>query len=206
MRRWWSIPLFSAQYGPSGRHWELETTESIIGRHFLIGEKRSNAFFFRFFHVSSGRAIQVYLRNLCYNSSWATTHENCDGMGLVTRRWRREFNKAVKLPSRDTIFDYFLSIENGECRFEPWTKHKIFKVIDFDSNKMQMNEVFQAGLEWYFLAGRVSRSLLSLNTSKTSSYRRDLVRGALDPGTLPIGPLFLSCRCLLLLRSVYVYL
>lgn len=63
-------------------------------------------------------------------------------MGLLTRRWRREFNKAVKLPSRDTIFDYFLSIENGECRFEPWTKHKIFRVIDFDSNKMQMNEVF----------------------------------------------------------------
>lgn len=67
-------------------------------------------------------------------------------MDLMTRRWRREFNKAVKLPSRDTIFDYFLSIEDGECRFEPWTKHKIFKVIDFDSNNMQMNEVFQPGL------------------------------------------------------------
>lgn len=77
----------------------------------------------------------------------ATTHDQRDAMGLLTRRWRREFNKAVKLPSRDTIFDYFLSIENGECRFEPWTKHKIFKVIDFDSNKMQMNEVVQAGLD-----------------------------------------------------------
>lgn len=60
---------------------------------------------------------------------------------LLNRRWRREFNKAVKLPSRDTIFDYFLSITNGECRFEPWTKHKIFKVVDFDSNNMKMNEV-----------------------------------------------------------------
>lgn len=60
---------------------------------------------------------------------------------MSTNRWRREFNKAVKLPSRDTIFDYFLSVENGECRFEPWTKHKIFKVIDFNSSKMKMNEV-----------------------------------------------------------------
>lgn len=56
-------------------------------------------------------------------------------------RWRREFNKAVKLPARDTIFDYFLSFESDECLFEPWTKHKIFKVVDFDSNTMQMNEV-----------------------------------------------------------------
>ncbi len=66
---------------------------------------------------------------------------NRDFMGLINRRWRREFNKAVRLPSRDTIFDYFLSIANGECRFEPWTKHKIFKVVDFDSNNMKMNEV-----------------------------------------------------------------
>lgn len=66
---------------------------------------------------------------------------------LIPRRWRREFNKAVRLPSRDTIFDYFLSITDGECRFEPWTKHKIFKVVDFDSNKMKMNEVRQTRLE-----------------------------------------------------------
>lgn len=57
------------------------------------------------------------------------------------QRWRREFNKVVKLPARDTIFDYFLSLEGGQCHFEPWTKHKIFKVIDFDSNSMQMSEV-----------------------------------------------------------------
>lgn len=57
------------------------------------------------------------------------------------QRWRREFNKAVKLPARDTIFDYFLSLEDGQCHFEPWTKHKIFKVIEFDSDSMQMSEV-----------------------------------------------------------------
>lgn len=61
---------------------------------------------------------------------------------IRVNRWRREFSRKVKLPARDTIFDYFLSVEdNLQCSFEPWKKHKIFKVIDFDSSKMQMSEV-----------------------------------------------------------------
>lgn len=56
-------------------------------------------------------------------------------------RWKKEFKGVVKLPSRDTVFDYFLAIEGGQCKFEPWTKHKVFQVVDFDSNTMRMNEV-----------------------------------------------------------------
>lgn len=65
----------------------------------------------------------------------------CFGMRY---RWRREFSENVKMPARDTIFDYFLNVEDNQCDFEPWKQHKMFKVIDFDSSTMQMSEVSSA--------------------------------------------------------------
>lgn len=116
-------------------------------------------------------------------------------MGLLTRRWRREFNKAVKLPSRDTIFDYFLSIENGECRFEPWTKHKIFKVIDFDSNNMQMNEVCVSIRPGVIVPQKISPTPPAV--LQEGYYHHDFVRDAFESSDVAYWSNFLACRALL---------
>lgn len=146
-----------------------------------------------------GRAL--HLHKFCLFG--AADMINAMALGLLTRRWRREFNKAVKLPSRDTIFDYFLSIENGECRFEPWTKHKIFKVIDFDSNKMQMNEVFQLRPVWFLLRERSTPpAMLNLKNSKKACYHHDLVRGVFESSGVEYWSQF-SCRCTHLLQCTY---
>lgn len=87
--------------------------------------------------------------NLCTLSQWFKCGEIAPPTSTVSLlmnihdRWRKEFKGAVKLPSRDTVFDYFLLIEGGQeqCKFEPWTKHKAFQAVDFDSSTMCMNEV-----------------------------------------------------------------
>lgn len=78
MRRWWSIPLFSAQYGPLDRHWELETMELTIGRPFLIGEK----------HSTITVCIQVTLaeQETCMNSANAWPPQMTNAMAWVCRR------------------------------------------------------------------------------------------------------------------------
>eukprot|EP01038_Epipyxis_sp_PR26KG_P005447 gene5447-7540_t len=53
--------------------------------------------------------------------------------------WFRGKFKSVKIPSRDTIFDYWL--DPRTCKFEPWKSSPAFKAVEFDSNVMNMAEV-----------------------------------------------------------------
>ncbi|CAM9207540.1 unnamed protein product [Chrysoparadoxa australica] len=55
--------------------------------------------------------------------------------------WRHEFNKPIKLPLRDTVFDYYLSTTEGDCKFEPWKNNEVFHSVDFDSRVCEMSEV-----------------------------------------------------------------
>jgi dynein heavy chain len=52
--------------------------------------------------------------------------------------WRGEF-KTVRLPGRETVFDYWLDPE--ELHFEPWKQSPHFETIEYDSKLTPMNAV-----------------------------------------------------------------
>eukprot|EP00516_Mucochytrium_quahogii_P000925 CAMPEP_0203746968 /NCGR_PEP_ID=MMETSP0098-20131031/2236_1 /ASSEMBLY_ACC=CAM_ASM_000208 /TAXON_ID=96639 /ORGANISM=" , Strain NY0313808BC1" /LENGTH=4160 /DNA_ID=CAMNT_0050635227 /DNA_START=190 /DNA_END=12669 /DNA_ORIENTATION=+ len=52
--------------------------------------------------------------------------------------WKSTF-KAVKFPSRETIFDYFL--DSGSDRLDMWKNSSYFYNVDFDSSVMSMTNV-----------------------------------------------------------------
>jgi dynein heavy chain, axonemal len=53
--------------------------------------------------------------------------------------WFRGKFKSIKIPSRDTIFDYWLDPRTN--KFESWKASPAFKEIEFDSTVMNMAEV-----------------------------------------------------------------
>eukprot|EP01032_Pedospumella_encystans_P015170 gene15170-17374_t len=53
--------------------------------------------------------------------------------------WFRAKFKSVKIPSRDTIFDYWLDPKTS--KFESWKSSPAFRDIEFDSTVMNMSEV-----------------------------------------------------------------
>ena len=61
-----------------------------------------------------------------------STKDGVDYRDLFSKFWRAEF-KGVRMPSRDTVFDYWLDPET--LQFEPWRKSPFFTQIEFDSTK-----------------------------------------------------------------------
>ena len=53
--------------------------------------------------------------------------------------WFRSKFKSVKIPSRDTIFDYWLDPRTN--KFESWKSSPAFRTVEFDSNEMNMAEI-----------------------------------------------------------------
>lgn len=53
--------------------------------------------------------------------------------------WFRAKYKTIKIPTRDTIFDYWLDPKSG--KFESWNKSPAFRTVEFDSSTMNMAEV-----------------------------------------------------------------
>jgi dynein heavy chain len=53
--------------------------------------------------------------------------------------WFRSKYKTVKIPNRDTIFDYWLDPRTN--KFESWKASPAFRTVDFDSGEMHMAEV-----------------------------------------------------------------
>ena len=53
--------------------------------------------------------------------------------------FRSKFNKQVKIPSRDTIFDYWLDPRTS--KFDSWKASPAFTTLEFDSTVMNMAEV-----------------------------------------------------------------
>ncbi|CAB1104525.1 unnamed protein product [Ectocarpus sp. CCAP 1310/34] len=136
--------------------------------------------------LSDGSIVEhsfVFCTIWAFGSTLGVGDDGVDYRKTFSDWWRREFNKAVKLPSRDTIFDYFLSVENCECCFEPWTKHKIFKVIDFNSSKMKMNEVTVPTAETasatFWMEQRMSMGKAVMLVGPAGTGKTQLVMGAL---------------------------
>ena len=53
--------------------------------------------------------------------------------------WFRQKFKAIKIPARDTVFDYWLDLKT--CKFESWKSSPAFRTMEFDSTRMNMSEI-----------------------------------------------------------------
>ena len=53
--------------------------------------------------------------------------------------WFRSKFKSVKVPSRDTVFDYWLDTRTN--KFESWKSSPAFSVIEFNSESMVMSDI-----------------------------------------------------------------
>jgi dynein heavy chain len=66
--------------------------------------------------------------------------DGTDYRKLFSEWFRGKFkNSGVRIPSRDTIFDYWLDPKSG--KFDSWKVSPSFRTIEFDSTYMTMNEI-----------------------------------------------------------------
>jgi dynein heavy chain len=73
-----------------------------------------------------------------FGSVLTITDDGTDQRKLFSEWFRSKF-KSVKIPSRDTIFDYWLDPKTS--KFESWKSSPAFSDIQFDSTVMNMSEV-----------------------------------------------------------------
>ena len=84
--------------------------------------------------------MQVLETYFVYCATWAfgcsfSEKDGEDYRAKFSEFWRSEY-KTVRIPSRETVFDYWLDPE--ELKFEVWKQSPYFKSVDFDSRKHQM--------------------------------------------------------------------
>ena len=73
-----------------------------------------------------------------FGSGLTTSDDGVENQKNFSDWWRGQY-KAVRLPTRDTIFDYWLDPLSN--KFEPWKAAPSFKAVEFDSRSMQMSDV-----------------------------------------------------------------
>ena len=73
-----------------------------------------------------------------FGSGLTTSDDGVEHEKQFSDWWRSQY-KAVRLPTRDTIFDYWLDPLSN--KFEPWKASPSFKTVEFDSRRMQMSEI-----------------------------------------------------------------
>ena len=73
-----------------------------------------------------------------FGSALTISDDGTDHQKEFSDWWRGTF-KAVRLPTRDTVFDYFLDPESN--KFEPWKSSPSFRTVEFDSRTMSMSDV-----------------------------------------------------------------
>jgi dynein heavy chain len=86
------------------------------------------------------RTIETYF---VYCAVWAfgcsfSEKDGEDYRAKFSEFWKGEF-KTVRIPSRETVFDYWLDPE--ELKFELWKQSPYFKTIDFNSKIHQMASI-----------------------------------------------------------------
>lgn len=88
-------------------------------------------------------AARVLETHFVFAAVWAfgaalTVVDSEDYRASFSNWWRSEF-KAVKMPSRDTVFDYWLN--PASVQFDSWKASPFFAEVAFDSRKMAMGAV-----------------------------------------------------------------
>ena len=80
------------------------------------------------------RTYNTYLKSF----DFLVGDDGTDYRKLFSDWWRSTWN-SVKFPSRENVFDYFLS--NDSNSFDSWVKSPFFYSVDFDGQQSSMNEV-----------------------------------------------------------------
>ncbi|GMH84222.1 hypothetical protein TrST_g13493, partial [Triparma strigata] len=84
------------------------------------------------------QTVFVYCAVWALGSSLTLADDGTD-YRMMFSNWWRETWKAVKFPSRETVFDYWLDpASNG---FDSWTKSPFFTTVDFNSQTTAMTSV-----------------------------------------------------------------
>jgi dynein heavy chain len=73
-----------------------------------------------------------------FGSVLTVSDDGTDNKKLFSEWFRGKF-KLKTIPSRDSIFDYWL--DNKSYKFEPWKSSPAFKTVEFDSSRMSMAQV-----------------------------------------------------------------
>ena len=80
----------------------------------------------------------VFCAVWAFGSALSISDDGADNKTLFSDWWRSQF-KAVRLPTRDTVFDYWLDPSTN--KFEAWKASPVFKTVEFDSRTMTMSSV-----------------------------------------------------------------
>jgi len=81
--------------------------------------------------------VFVFCAIWAFGSALILSDDGSDSRKAFSEWWKGQF-KQIRLPTRDTIFDYWL---DSTCnKFEPWRQSPSFHTVDFDSRSMQMDE------------------------------------------------------------------
>ena len=82
--------------------------------------------------------VFVFCAIWAFGSALTLSDDGHDNQADFSEWWKSQF-KQVRLPTRDTVFDYWLDpISN---KFEPWRQNPSFHAVNFDSRTAKMNEV-----------------------------------------------------------------
>ena len=73
-----------------------------------------------------------------FGSALIVTDDGTDHRKAFSDWWRNQF-KQVRLPTRDTVFDYWLEPQSN--KFEPWKASPAFRSVEFNSKLMKMSDV-----------------------------------------------------------------
>ena len=96
--------------------------------------------------------------------------------------WFRSKFKSIKIPSRDTVFDYWLDAE-GSGRFESWKESPAFTEVEFDSTALNMADVTVPTAETasvsYWMAHLVKRGYHVMLAGPAGTGKTQLVSGML---------------------------
>ena len=79
----------------------------------------------------------VFCAMWAFGSALTLSDDGLDSRKVFSDWWKSHF-KQVRLPTRDTIFDYWL--DSNSNKFEPWRQSPSFQSIEFDSRTMKMDE------------------------------------------------------------------
>ncbi|CAE7772764.1 ODA11, partial [Symbiodinium microadriaticum] len=95
--------------------------------------------------------------------------------------WFRGRFKTVKIPSRETVFDYWLDVKIG--KFESWKASPAFRTVEFDSYEMNMADVTVPTAEtssvFYWLDALVRKGSNVMLAGAAGTGKTQLISGML---------------------------
>jgi len=124
----------------------------------------------------------VFCTIWAFGSALTVSDDGTDNQKVFSDWWRSTY-KAVRLPTRDTVFDYWLDPDSN--KFEPWKQSPSFKSVEFDSRSMNMSDVTVPTTEtasilfWSEMLARNSDPLMLVGPAGTGKTQliNGLIRG-----------------------------